>query len=301
MEIREMRSLALLAEHGNLQIVARELGLSPATVHQHLKQLQQELAAVLYEKRGGRLALTEAGEMIFPLLKQILSQHDAVRAAALDWKGAARGLVRIGAGPSFSSYLLPPLIKRFRRRHPGVELFVETGASGHLLERLRGGALDLVFDLAASALDDSAFELVGMWRSEAAFIARPEDAPSPAKLKSLQKMPFILFQKGSRMEALVSSYLDGLNFRPKVVMRSDSAEAIKAMIRAGLGISVLFVWNINPDLRSRSLQIVRTEAQPLVLRMALIRRQGTPVYGAVQDFVLIATTMKWPNLHPDRP
>jgi DNA-binding transcriptional LysR family regulator len=103
------------------------------------------------------------------------------------------------------------------------------------------------------------------------------------------------------MEALVSSYLDGLNFRPKVVMRSDSAEAIKAMIRAGLGISVLFVWNINPDLRSRSLQIVRTEAQPLVLRMALIRRQGTPVYGAVQDFVLIATTMKWPNLHPDRP
>jgi DNA-binding transcriptional LysR family regulator len=57
------------------------------------------------------------------------------------------------------------------------------------------------------------------------------------------------------------------------------------MIRAGLGISVLFIWNINADLRSGILVAIRTEAPPLELRMALVRRSSAPSTRAVQEFV----------------
>jgi len=294
-----MRSLALVAEHGSLQAAAGRCGLSPAAVHQHLKKLEAELQTRLYANRDGRLTLTEPGDLMLRFVSEILTQHEAALMTVRGWKDASRGLVRVGAGPSFSSSLLPTLVRRFRRRHPGVEVFVETGSSGHLLERLRMGALDLVFDIAASALDDTAYKQVALWRSQAAFIGRRASFPARCSLKRIEKEPFILFQKGSRMDTIVQGYLDQLNFRPKVAMRSDSAEAIKAMIRAGLGISVLFVWNINTELRSNVLTVLRTEAAPLELRMALIRSRCAYESQAVQEFVRLARQMNWQNLHPE--
>jgi len=209
------------------------------------------------------------------------------------------GLVRLGAGPSFSTYLLPALIKRFRRSHRGIELFVETRASGHLPDRLRSGTLDLVFDLAGAALDDPGLEQAALWRSQAAFIGARDMVPSPTRLRAVESVPFILFQKGSRMETTVQAYLDQLNFRPRVVMRSDSAESIKAMLCARLGISVLFVWNINADLRSKTLNVIKTEHPPLELRMALIRPKASFTPPAVAEFIEISKSMNWQNLHPE--
>ncbi len=294
-----MRSLALLAQLGSLQAVAERCHLTSGAVHQHLKSLEGEMGTRLYRPTNGRLDLTPAGHTLLPFIGEILAQHDAAISAVRELKEARRGLVRVGAGPSFSSFLLPPLVRRFRRKYPGVEVFCETGTSGHLLERLHAGVLDIAFDIAPAALDDPVFAQVALWKSQAVFVARRDSHPAHCRLNSLEKDPFILFHPETRMGRIVQSYLDGLNFRPRVVMRSDSSEAIKAMIRAGLGISVLFAWNINADLRAGSLAVIRTEAPPLELRMALIERATSARTRAVEEFVNMARTMKWQNLHPE--
>ncbi len=99
------------------------------------------------------------------------------------------------------------------------------------------------------------------------------------------------------MESVVQHYLDSLDFRPNVMMRSDSSEAIKAMIRAGIGISVLFLWNINVDLRSSIFSVIRTDAPPLSMRMALIRLKSSYAPKAVAEFTRLASGMNWKNLH----
>lgn len=134
MEIREMRSLATLAECGSIQETADKVNLSPPAVHKHLKTIEDQFGVRIYTKRKGRLQLTDAGRVILPFVRDILMQHEAAAAALNDWKDADRGVVRVGAGPCFSSYLLPPLVKRYRRRFSKVELFVETGTGDHLLD-----------------------------------------------------------------------------------------------------------------------------------------------------------------------
>jgi DNA-binding transcriptional LysR family regulator len=297
MELREIKSLVALDEHGSIREAAKNCNISPAAVHKHLKTLESELGVRLYEKQNGRLTLTEAGRIALPFGKEMLLHHDSAFTAITEWKDGGRGAVRVGAGPSFSSYLLPPLIKRFRRRFPRVDVYVETGDSNHLISRLKAGALDLAFDLSAAAMQDRDLEQVAQWEAQTAFISARPDVASHCRLKALQGVPFILFGKGTLMESVIQNYFNSLSFRPTVVMRSDSSEAIKAMIRAGLGVSVLFLWNIDSDPRSSIFSVVRTDAPPLSLRMGLIRIKSSYTARAVNEFIALAARANWKNLH----
>lgn len=299
MEMREVRSFVLLAEAGSIQEAAEKARLSSAAVHKHLKALEREFDAQLYAKqpRGG-LGLTDSGKTVLPFMREILRQRDSAFIALNERKDAGLGQVRVGAGPSFSSYLLPGLVRRYRRRFPHVDVFIETGTGDHLLERLRSGHLDLAFDLAATARDDERVELAAIWEAPLGFVSGRPDIPAHCRLRDLQKAPFILYQQGSHVESLVRGYFEQLDFRPTAVMRSDSAEAIKAMLRAGLGVSVLFLWNITSDVRSRGLSIIRTDAPRLVSQMALVKLRSNYTPKAVTAFIELARCSDWKNLHP---
>jgi DNA-binding transcriptional LysR family regulator len=193
--------------------------------------------------------------------------------------------------------MLPGLVKRFRRRFPQVDVYVETGDSNHLITRLQAGALDLIFDLASPDLENERLERVAQWEAQTGFISARPDVPTHCRLAALKKVPFILFGKGTVMESTIRHYFNSLNFQPSVVMRSDSSEAIKAMIRARLGISVLFLWNIDAEMRGSSFKVIRTDAPPLSLRMALIRLKSGYTQKAVLEFIQLAGRMNWKNLH----
>jgi len=98
------------------------------------------------------------------------------------------------------------------------------------------------------------------------------------------------------MNTIIQHYLDELGFRPKVVMRSDSSAAIKAMVRSGLGVTVLFLWNLNTEARSKGFTVVTTEAKPLITHMALIKKKSAYTPRAVSEFINVIGPMSWANL-----
>ena len=298
MELREMKSLVALSECGSIREAGLRCNLCPAAIHKHLKSIESDIGAPVYRKSNGRLILTEAGQVLLPFLREILLRYESTFLALEEWKGAKRGLVRVGAGPTFSSYLLPQLLKKFRRRFPRMDVFVETGDSVQLMKGIRTGTLDLAFDLASAALEDESLEQVAIWESQAGFVSAPSKVPRYCRLKTLQSQPFILFHEGSPMGVIVRNYLNALNFRPNVIMRSDSSEAIKAMVRNGLGISVLFLWNIEVESQKSRFVVIQTEAPPLVSRISLIRRKNTFTSHAVTEFVELARTAEWKHLRP---
>ena len=298
MEIREIRSLVVFAECESIQETAEKCNLSPPAVHKHLKMIADEFGVSFYSKRGGRLELTDAGRLLLPFAREIMLRHDAASTALREWRDAAHGLVRVGAGPCFTSCLLPILVKRFRRCFPKVELFVETATGDRLLERLSSGHLDLIFDLGAQAVDVPGVDTLARWESPAGFVSARSDVPNPCRLAQLKKAPFILYEHDSWIERIIHSYFNRLGFSPKVVMRSDSAEAIKAFVRSGLGVSVLFLWNINSEPRGSPMTVLRTDAPPLTSDMALLKMRTRLTSPAVRAFIELSRCIKWKNLHP---
>ncbi|MGH9900974.1 MAG: LysR family transcriptional regulator [Pyrinomonadaceae bacterium] len=294
-ELRGLRSLVVLAETGSITRTAEKLNLSAAAIHKQLKVLEGELEVQLYEKTGRHLRLTQAATILLPHVKNLLAQYDAAVLALNEWKGLKHGLVQIGSGPSMSSYILPFLLEEFRRAFPEVELSVETGAKSYLLERLGSGALDLSFLVTADHLEEHKFKEEVSWDFEMVLVSGLEKLPRQCRLADLQKYPFILYKEGLVFHRLIERYFAEAGFHPRVIMRFDNAEAIKAMIRLGLGISMLPMWTLTAELRERSLSLVQQREPPLRAKISLVTRKLNYQPKPVERFIRVAQNWRWKN------
>lgn len=279
-----MRSFLTVATGATVHQAARLLHLTPAAVHKHLRNLEQELQAPLLEKVGRRLRLTEAGELLLPYLREAVSQCAAARMALEEWKGLRRGLLRIGAGPTMSSYVLPRMLADFRQMHPEVDFLVRSGSTGTLLEELKSGALELAMVIAALGAEPPDMEVLGEWDFEIVMVTAMKGAPRACRLRSLKEFPFILYQPGSRIQAAIDQYFHQHRFDPKVIMRFDSAEAIKSMVRMGFGISMLPLWAVSTELAAAQIAVINQLEPPLTWRFALVGRRAARLSPAAQAF-----------------
>lgn len=290
MELRELRSLAALAELGSITRIASKLHLSPAAVHKQLKTLESELNVKLYEKVGRRLTLTQPAQILLPYVRELLGRYDAALEAVEEWKGLRRGVVHVGAGPTISSYILPCLLKNFRRRFPDVDLVVETGNTVGLIDNMNKGALDLALLIAPDVAEEDGVQTEAAWPFEIVLVSNLPKVPANCPIAALRSFPFILFQKGTRVENVIDRYLAEVRFQPRVIMRFDNAEAIKALVRTGMGISMLPYWAVDSDLRKGVLSLVRQREHPLLAKIVLVTRSHGYVAKPVAAFIEMAKT-----------
>jgi DNA-binding transcriptional LysR family regulator len=293
MEIHEFRSLVALAELGSIAAVGKKLHLSAAAIHKHFSALEAHLGVPLYERHGRQLKITRAAEILLPYSREVLAQHDAALSALEEWRGLKRGVVRIGAGPTLSTYLLPALLRNFRREHGSVDLYVETGNSAALIEGLESGRFDLALLVSPQSQEPPGLAVEASWEVEYVLVSNLRSAPRHCALSALQPFPFILSSKGSRIEDLIDRYFAENDFRPKVIMTFDSAEAIKAMIRTGLGISMLPMWAVDGDLKRGTLSVIRQREPRLISKVELASRKSNYLPAAVKAFVALAREFRF--------
>src|SRR5205807_1768623 len=199
MEIRQLRSLVTLAELGSLAATAEKLHLSAAAIHKQLRALESDVGLRLYEKNGRQIQMTQAAELLLPYSRDLLAGHDAALSALAEWKGLKRGVARIGAGPTISTYLLPVLLRKFRRAFPEVDLYVETGNTIALIDGIRSGQLDLVLLVGSPLPEESNLVVEASWEVEYVLVSNLRNAPRHCAIAQLHQFPFILYRKGSRI------------------------------------------------------------------------------------------------------
>lgn len=285
MELRHLRGVALLAELGSITAVAKVLHLSAPAVHKQFRELEAELGIKVYERTGRTIRVTDAANVLLPFAREMLAQYEGAVAAVKEWKGLKKGLVRIGAGPTTSSYILPGLLRKFRRMYPNIELYMETGNTRFLSERIASGALDIALLVAPSVEEEPHLSVEVIWEVEFVLISKTRWSSRPLALEDLRKQKFILYQKGSRIENLISQYFTEARFQPQVIMRFDNAEAIKAMIRAGFGISMLPMWVVDEEIKRGLLSVIRQRERPLVSHLELVSRKTNVLSSAVHAFI----------------
>ncbi len=283
MELKEVRSLVTLAELGSISLTAERLHLSAPAIHKQLKTLEADLGVPVYERVGRRLELTQAAEILIPYLKEILAQYDSALTAIEEWKGVKRGVLRIGTGPS--SYVVPNILKRFRRAYPRIEVVLETGNTPVLLEGLSRGSLDVALLVSPDLTEGPEFSIEASWDFELVLVSHGRLTQRRPPLASLRHHRFILFRKGSRMEESVDRYFAAHHFEPNVAMRIDNAESIKGLVKAGVGLALLPLWVVSKDVREGELHIIRQAEPPLYSKIALVRRKSMYVPQPVQAFI----------------
>nr|WP_198982710.1 transcriptional regulator CynR [Herbaspirillum sp. ASV7] len=120
MQLRHIRYLLAVAEHGNFTRAAEALHVSQPTLSQQIIQLEESLGVVLLDRSGRAVKTTDAGRVYIEHARKALLELDVGRRAILDVQELERGELRLATTPTFTAYLVGPLLAAFQTQYPGI-------------------------------------------------------------------------------------------------------------------------------------------------------------------------------------
>src|SRR5215218_998955 len=164
-EMRHLRLVAAIAEHGSMTAAGRVLHLTQPGLSHQLRELEARLRSPLFVRTSRRMVLTPAGEQLAQIARGVLAQVDTFERQVLDGDFAdARGVIRIATECYTAYHWLPAVLREFRDRWPNVELRVGAEHTAAPIGALREGALDLA--LVYSGVDDKRIRLEPLFDDE---------------------------------------------------------------------------------------------------------------------------------------
>lgn len=197
MELRQLKYFKAACELQNFSEAARVLHISQSTLSQQIKQLEEELDVLLFDRIGKRIVPTEAGVAFLPFARKTIQDAEDGRQIIRDLKGIETGVLHIGATHSLAP-LLVAAVNHFTTTYPKVKIMVTVGTSAQMMSRLKDHAFDFVLSFdAEEGLDD--FERLLLFSSRLFVVVHkthPQAGLSSITLKRLEQLPMILPEQG---------------------------------------------------------------------------------------------------------
>lgn len=220
---------------------ARELHLTQPGVSKHVKDLEEYYGARLFDRLGRKVALTQAGRILFETTAEIFSRIDESKTRIEALVGLAGGKLNIGASNTIATYILPEMLVNFRRKHPGVEIRVETGLSRHVVDKVLSNDVELGF--VGHYAHDRRLLAKPFVTDRMLLIASPEHRwaarKSRVQLTELAGEPFLISKEGSGTWRIVAGLMEKEGVALEKVMELGTTEAVKQAVGANLGVSIL--------------------------------------------------------------
>ncbi|ODB85723.1 transcriptional regulator CysB [Candidatus Thiodiazotropha endoloripes] len=261
MELRQLTSLVALEESGfNVTLAAKHLFLVQSAVSQHLAQLEQELGTQLFMRKGKRLiGLTAAGEEVLNYARQALAIRENILDVGREHVEEGSGLLRIGTTHTQACYVLPAVIRAFRKQFPQVNLQINQGTPQQLVELVVTDRVD--FSICTEELgENSTLTAIPCYRWNRSLIAlkgHPVLSERPLSLERICNYPLITYTFGFTGANHMQTTFARAGLQPNVVLTAADTDVIKTYVREGMGIgliaSMAYLPELDPDLETRDL------------------------------------------------
>ena len=288
MDLRQLEILRAVAQTGSFTSAGHQLHLSQSAVSRQILLLEEELKEQLFLRLGRKIRITPAGTTLLGLSERMFEDLERTRATILDNQRSVSGTVRLVGGMTVCLYVFPPLLKAFRREHPGVEVKLTPGATPRLIRQLRTGAADL--GLLTLPIDDDNLVSVPVMREELLLVTAPTHPLARKKVitpRDLIGQPFVLFEAGSNSRKTIEAFFAQEQISPKVVTETENVEIMKAMVANGLGISIVPFQSVAHETRNGTLSVARIRGQQLVRETGWVYRTGERVPRVVQEMMAL--------------
>lgn len=282
MNLRDLEYLLALAAAGNFSRAAAKVGVSQPTLSTQLKKLEEELGAPLLERTPNGVLFTAAGEAILARARRIAAEAEAIRQEAKQAADPRSATITLGLFPTFGPYILPHLLTPLREALPEANLRFVEEKSAELLRQLRAGDLDAIV-LAQLPTDDtlSYRRLI----TEDFVLAAPNDhelanSREPLHLADLANHELLLLDEGHCLRDQALDLCHQAQARQSS-FRATSLEALRYMVAAGAGVTLLPRLAIVPPARLPEGMVVREFADPKPARTSYLVWRPTAVVAGV--------------------
>jgi len=244
MKLQQLKYLLAIVDNGlNITAAAERLYTSQPGVSKQLKLLEEELGLQLFTRKGKSLGgITAAGQQVIDRARIIMQEVENIRSLASDYYHEEEGTLSIATTHTQARYVLPEVIREFRKRYPRVSLNLHQGTSEQIADMVAANEID--FAIATGSRDLFAnLLLVPSYRWDRKILV-----PNEHNLASLNHKPTLhdlaeyplvtyVFSFGGQSSLKKAFANEGLE--PDVVFTARDADVIKTYVRMGLGVGIV--------------------------------------------------------------
>ncbi len=275
LDARRLRAFVLLAKQASFASAAATLSLTPSAMSHSIKALEQEMGGSLFERRGHRAVLTAAGERLLPHAERILRAMRSARHEMHSLQAWGRGVLRIAAPASACQYFLPAVLLEFRECFPDGTLNITAADTDAALALVDEGKIDLAICLKTEL--PQTLDWTALFEDSLGFYVSPMHPWAKAKRlsrKDLASQAIIVYDRSAVTAKLIFVALKKVGVPPADVLSLGSMEAIKEMVKVGLGVGVLAPWVTAREVEMGSLVKVPFPVTPMLREWGVARYAG---------------------------
>ncbi|HAX87883.1 MAG TPA: LysR family transcriptional regulator [Cyanobacteria bacterium UBA11370] len=242
MRIEQLQAFLAVAETGNFGQAARKCGVTQSTISRQIQSLEADLGVSLFH-RTAQAKLTLGGEQFLPRVRKICQEwHNATQELA-DLMAGKQPELCVAAIHSVCAHYLPPVLQKFCRKYPDVQLRVTALGSDRALKVLRDGLVDVAIVMNNRLLTASSEMVVDVLYNEPIQVLMSAKHPlthyDPVPWSELVKYPQVMFKDGYGMQRLVQEWFSRQGATLQTMMELNTLEGFRGVVRQGELIALL--------------------------------------------------------------
>ena len=288
-----LATFRLVIQRGSFSAAADVLGISQPAVSLQIRQLEQFLQTRLVERTGRGIKATAAGQALLVHGERIEQAVDETLRSVSAFNHDVSGTITLGTGATACIHLLPPLLQQLRSDYPLLRVGVTTGNTLDIVRAIEENRLDM--GLVTLPVSGRALDVMPVMDEEFVFIASQAQQAMFTDLRpaALHTLPLIAFESGSGTRALIDGWFEASGLTIAPAMQLGSIEAIKRMVRSGLGYSIVPKMAVEQKADREGLCV--SSLSPVLQRqLAVVMRQDKILSKGISGIIRIL------QQHPER-
>ncbi len=289
MDDHKLKVFCTVAETKSFSKASEIIHLTQPAVSLQVQALEEIYETKLFDRSGGSVNLTPAGELLYKYANDILGLYAGAKKDINAMIGLVKGNLSIGASSTIGNYLLPSVIVAFRKNHPRIKINLIVANTKAISERLLAGEIDL--GLVEGDLTKHKMVVDKLMSDELVLIMSPAHPWARRKnitVSELPKEPFIMREKGSGTRQMIEKRLEENKVSPDdltVSLYLGSTEAIKTAVEDGLGVSIISAWAARKELKAGTLIAATFKDAKFSRHFSLLQRKSTFPSHTLEEFL----------------
>ncbi|OCS85608.1 LysR family transcriptional regulator [Caryophanon tenue] len=241
MELRQLRYFVEVAEREHISEAAEHLHVAQSAISRQIANLEDELGTALFERIGRNVKLTPVGKIFLEHTLTALKAIDFAEKQVEEFLDPTKGTIKIGFPTSLASYLLPTIISAFKREYPDISFQLRQGSYRFLIESVKNREINLAF-LGPLPPKDEMIEPVVLFSENISALLPANHRLAKEKsinLIDLKDEDFVLFPENYILNKVAVDACRSVGFIPNITSVGEDMDAIKGLVAAGVGVSLL--------------------------------------------------------------
>ncbi|MCU4178893.1 LysR family transcriptional regulator [Bosea sp. BH3] len=287
MDLKQLKAFSTLAEFGSFSRSAGVLGVAQPVLSRQIKALEQELGVELFYRNGRGTVLTEAGKVLNQYAKEVVDTVGRAASEVTALRSSPRGTIVIGLPPSVGIVLTVPLVQHFREAFPLISLRVMEGFSGHVLEWLLTGKIDVA--VLYNAPRTGSLRAEPLLTDELFLLGPPTGGPVPdgesIPARLLSDIPLILPARPHGLRMLIDSMLGEAGIVPRIDIEVEAMPSTLGLVEKGVGYTILSYSTAHARVQEGRMRAWRIVEPGITRQLILATSSQRPTTPAMRSLV----------------